>query len=63
MKTRQGPSAFLGAIALAVVGSSSAEAQQISQPLVRTAQAARIAEPAMQLLSLVKVWQPGDDFR
>ena len=47
-----------GTIAGAVV-SVPAWAQTVSQPAVRTA-APRVAQPNMQLLSLMKVWQPGD---
>lgn len=37
-------------------------AQEISQPAIQTA-VARVVEPSMQLLSVMKVWQPGDPIR
>src|SRR5215217_5805092 len=53
---------FLSSMCVAVIGATSASAQTIGQPVVRTA-AARVAQPNMQLLSLMKVWQPGDPVR
>jgi len=42
--------------------SAPAPAQDIGAPVVRTA-TARVAQPNMQLMSLMRVWQPGDPIR
>ena len=49
-------------VASSLLGAAPGAAQTIGAPEIRTA-AARVAQPNMRLLSLKKIWQPGDPVR